>query len=173
MGSDEGPLSVDVSWSGQPLLTCSGWCLLWDTCCGCMFDIPGTKTQVSSVGYQVGYQGHLGKSWAQLLPQRVWHWWLWGYKWWWSGQLDWNWASIFTPWFFSNGFPVLYGECHQIPQVPVERAAVFYWKGEDFISQYVYMWNDEWHEYYWKNQSGINVLADKIAVSRESGVNFY
>lgn len=67
-------------------------------------------------------------------------------------------------------FPVLYGEFYQIPQIPVEGDAVFYWKGENSISQYVYMWNDK---DYWKNQSGINVLADKIAVSRESGVNFY
>lgn len=96
-----------------------------------------------------------------------------GCMWWCSGQLDWIWASIFAPCLFSNGFPVLFGEHQQIPQVPIERAAVFYWKGEDFISQYVYMWNDEWHKDYWKNQSGINVLADKIAVSRESGVNFY
>lgn len=35
------------------------------------------------------------------------------------------------------------------------------------------MWNGEWNKDYWKDQSGINVLADKIAVSGESGVNFY
>lgn len=169
---DEVPFSMGVSRAAQPVLTCRGWCLLWDSCCGC-----GCLTSLGQdprcLQLDTKHQGHLGKSWAQLLLQGVWHWWLWGCMWWCSGQLDWIWASIFAPCLFSNGFPVLFGEHQQIPQVPIERAAVFYWKGEDFISQYVYMWNDEWHKDYWKNQSGINVLADKIAVSKESGVNFY
>lgn len=160
------PLTCWAATLDMPWLVFAVGQLLWMW----VFDIPGSKTQdvFSWIPSTWVIWGKAELSFCHKEYDTS----DWGCMWWCS-LLDWNWASIFTPCLFSNGFPVLYGEHHQIPQVPIERAAVFYWKGEDFISQYVYMWNDEWHKDHWKNQSGINVLADKIAVSRESGVNFY
>lgn len=166
------PLCVGVSGTGQLLLMHRGWCLLWTApvavgVCHLWDSDPGC------LQLDIKHQSNFGKSRVQLLPQGMWHWWLGGHQWWCWGWLNWNWANTFTSCLFSNGFHVLYGELHQIPQVPVEKAAAFHWKGGNFISHYVYTWNDGWDKDCWKKQSGINVLADKFAVSRESGGKFY
>lgn len=161
----EASLRVGVSGAGQLLPTCRGWCLLWDRtcCCGCLhlWDSDPGCLQLDTK-----HQSNFGKSWFQLLPQGVWHRWLWRHQWWCRGQLNRNRASIFALCLFSNGFPILPGELHQIPKVLIERAAAFPLKGGDFISHYVYTWNDKWDKDCWKNQSDINVLAVKFSVSR-------
>lgn len=68
------------------------------------------------------HQSNSQKCWLQLLPQGMWHWWLWGHQWWCWEQMMCNWSSIFIPCLFSNGFPVLCGELHQIPLSPCRKS---------------------------------------------------